>query len=156
MHGISGDARPSIDDIRHVRLVFCLLAAVVMAAALLAFATSLLQDPDSWWHIKVGMDMLASRTFPTVDIYSYTFAGQPWVAKEWLSQVLLAIAFEAGGWNGVVLLATAVIALTAFLTSWYLSAWLKPTLAIGLTLVLALLIGPIYVARPHIFTLPII
>ncbi|MES0152256.1 hypothetical protein NKJ81_01540 [Mesorhizobium sp. M0018] len=156
MRGISGGARPSIDDIRHVRLMFCLVAAVVMAAALLAFAHSLLQDPDSWWHIKVGMDMLARRTFPTVDIYSYTFAGQPWIAKEWLSQVLLAIAFQAGGWNGVVLLATAVIALTAFLTSWYLSAWLKPTLAIGLTLVLALLIGPIYVARPHIFTLPII
>ncbi|MER9544043.1 hypothetical protein NKI72_18465 [Mesorhizobium sp. M0437] len=156
MRGISGGARRSIDDIRHVRLMFCLVAAVVMAAALLAFAHSLLQDPDSWWHIKVGMDMLARRTFPTVDIYSYTFAGQPWIAKEWLSQVLLAIAFQAGGWNGVVLLATAVIALTAFLTSWYLSAWLKPTLAIGLTLVLALLIGPIYVARPHIFTLPII
>ncbi|MER9236582.1 hypothetical protein NKI56_31970 [Mesorhizobium sp. M0622] len=150
------EARLATEDTQRASLVFCLLAAVVIAAALLGFATSLLQDPDSWWHIKVGTDLLASRTFPTVDAYSYTFAGHPWIAKEWLGQVLLALAYKAGGWNGVVLLAVAAIALTVFLMSWYLSAWLKPTLAIGLTLVLALLIGPIYVARPHIFTLPII
>jgi hypothetical protein len=144
------------EDVRRLRLVFGLLAAAIMAAALLAFATSLLQDPDSWWHIKVGTDLLASRAFPTVDTYSYTFAGHAWIAKEWLGQILLALAYKAGGWNGVALLTIAAIALTAFLTSWYLSAWLKPTLAIGLTLVVALLIGPIYVARPHILTLPII
>jgi hypothetical protein len=158
MHGTGalGEARASIDAIQPVRLVFCLFAAIIMAATLSAFATSLLQDPDSWWHIKVGQDMLASRTFPTVDIYSYTFAGHPWIAKEWLSQVLLALAYEAGGWNGVALLTIAAITLTVFLMSWHLSAWLKPTLAIGLTFVLTLLIGPVYVARPHIFTLPII
>ena len=32
---------------------------------------------------------------PYVDIYSYTFTGQPWIAKEWLSQVLMALAYDA-------------------------------------------------------------
>ncbi|GLS35991.1 hypothetical protein GCM10010869_15800 [Mesorhizobium tianshanense] len=152
----SHEAAPLIDDNRRARLVFCLVAATVMAAALLALAASLLQDPDSWWHIKVGQDLLASRTFPTADTYSYTSAGHPWIAKEWLGQVLLALAYKTAGWNGVALLTIAVVALAVFLMSWHLSAWLKPTLAVGLTLVLALLVDPVYIARPHIFTLPII
>ena len=97
-----------------------------MAAVLAAFAGSILQDPDSWWQVKVGLDFLANRTFPTVDPYSYTFAGQPWIAKEWLGQVLLALAYRAGGWNGVVTLIIATISLTVFLMGWFLSAWLKP------------------------------
>ena len=49
------------------------------------------------------------------------FAGHPWIAKEWLGQILLALAYMAGGWNGVALLTIATIALTAFLLAWHLS-----------------------------------
>ena len=143
-------------EARHIRLVFCSAAAAILAAVFFGFATSFLQDPDNWWHVKVGLDLLASRTFPTVDTYSYTFAGHPWIAKEWLGQILLTLAYLAGGWNGVVLLTVATIALTSFLLAWYLSDALKPTLAIAVTLITAFLVGPIYNARPHIFTLPII
>src|ERR1700760_4005608 len=47
-------------------------------------------DPDLWWHIKVGQDILATHRWPTVDPYSFTAAGQPWIAYEWLGDVLLA------------------------------------------------------------------
>jgi len=141
---------------QRARLVFCLFIACVMAFGLAAFAGSILQDPDSWWQVKVGLDFLANRTFPTVDPYSHTFAGQPWIAKEWLGQVLLALAYRAGGWNGVVTLVIATVSLTVFLMSWFLSAWLKPTLAVALAFVAASMISPIYTARPHVFTLPII
>ncbi len=40
--------------------------------------------------------MLAKGTVPTVDPFSFTFAGQPWIAKEWLSQLLMAIGLQAG------------------------------------------------------------
>jgi hypothetical protein len=143
-------------DAQRIRLMFCLFGACVMAAALAAFAGSILQDPDSWWQVKVGLDLLANRTFPTVDPYSHTFAGQPWIAKEWLGQVLLALAYRTGGWNGVITLIIATVSLTVFLMGWFLSAWLKPTLAIALAFVAASLISPIYTARPHVFTLPII
>ncbi|MET2828719.1 hypothetical protein [Mesorhizobium shangrilense] len=141
---------------QRVRLVFCLFIACVMAFALAAFADSILQDPDSWWQVKVGLDFLANRTFPTVDPYSHTFAGEPWIAKEWLGQVLLALAYRAGGWNGVVTVIIATVSLTVFLMGWFLSAWLKPTLAVALAFVAASMISPIYTARPHVFTLPII
>ncbi|RVD14196.1 MAG: hypothetical protein EOS73_27475 [Mesorhizobium sp.] len=138
------------------RLIFCLLAALAMAGALAAQASATLQDPDSWWQVKVGLDFLTNRTFPTVDPYSYTFAGQPWIAKEWLGQVLLALAYRAGGWNGVVTAIIASISLTVFLIGWFLSAWLKPILAITLAFAAVFLINPIFTARPHVFTFPII
>jgi hypothetical protein len=141
---------------RRARLLFCLLAAGIMAAALTAFANSILQDPDSWWQVRVGLDFVANWTFPTVDPYSYTFAGQPWIAKEWLGQVLLALAYRAADWNGVVTLIIATVALTLFLTAWFLSGWLKPILAVGLAFLAASVISPIYTARPHVFTLPVI
>src|SRR5260370_7983709 len=52
----------------------------------------LLADPDSHWHVTVGNWILAHGAVPTVDAYSFTFAGQPWIAKEWLSPALLALA----------------------------------------------------------------
>lgn len=149
-------ATPSLEDAQRSRLIFCLFCACAVAYVLASHASALLLDPDSWWQVKVGLDFLANRTFPTVDPYSYTFAGQPWIAKEWLGQVLLALAYSAGGWNGVAALIIATVGLTVFLTGWFLSAWLKPVLAIALAFAAAFLVAPIYTARPHVFTLPII
>ncbi|UXN57965.1 hypothetical protein [Phyllobacterium zundukense] len=146
----------SIADDQRVRLLFCLAVAIFKAAALICAAGGLLQDPDNWWHVRVGLDMLSSGTFPTVDTYSYTFAGSPWIAKEWLGQILFALAYSLNGWNGVTLLTIAMITLTVFLLAWYLSASLKPTIAFGLTFVLSFLIDPILTARPLVFTFPII
>ncbi|WP_214471580.1 hypothetical protein [Mesorhizobium sp. dw_380] len=149
-------ATPSLADAQRIRLILCLLCACLVAYVLAAFAGETLQDPDSWWQVKVGLDFLENRTFPAVDPYSYTFAGQSWIAKEWLGQVFLALAYRAGGWNGVVTLIIASVGLTVFLMGWFLSAWLKPLLAIAVAFAAAFLIAPIYTARPHVFTLPII
>jgi hypothetical protein len=150
-------ARSSADGSQRVRWVFCLIAAAVVVAALVSHGGSVLHDPDNWWHVRVGLDLLSSHVFPTVDTYSYTFAGHPWIAKEWLGQILLALAYQAAGWNGVSLLAIAAIALMSFFLAWYLSLELKPLLAVGLTILLAFLVSWNYLnARPFIFTFPIV
>jgi hypothetical protein len=46
-------------------------------------------DPDVWWHIKTGQTILATHHFPTTDPYSFTVHGQPWVAYEWIGEVLV-------------------------------------------------------------------
>ncbi|RUX94946.1 MULTISPECIES: hypothetical protein [unclassified Mesorhizobium] len=153
------NARAGVEAATHderTRAIFCLFTAWAMAAILTAKAGSTLQDPDSWWQVKVGLDFLANRTFPTVDPYSYTFAGQPWIAKEWLGQVVLALAYKTGGWNGVVTVIIASISLTVFLMGWFLSAWLKPILATILAFAAVFLIMSIFTARPHVLTFPII
>jgi hypothetical protein len=54
-------------------------------------------DPDVWWHIKVGQDILHTHHFPTVDPYSFTAAGTPWIAYEWLGEIVLAFMYRLGG-----------------------------------------------------------
>src|SRR6266436_837067 len=54
-------------------------------------------DPDVWWHIKVGQDILRTHHWPTVDPYSFTAAGTPWIAYEWLGEIVLAWMYHLGG-----------------------------------------------------------
>src|SRR6185437_1016863 len=72
----------------------------------------LLADPDTQWHVALGNWILAHRAVPRVDTFSFTFAGEPWIAKEWLSQLLLAGAYDLGGWGAVVVLAAATFGVT--------------------------------------------
>jgi hypothetical protein len=58
-------------------------------------------DPDLWWHLKVGQSILATHRWPTTDPYSFTAAGQPWLAYEWLGDVLIALAAQVGGLRGL-------------------------------------------------------
>jgi hypothetical protein len=53
-------------------------------------------DPDVWWHIRVGQDILRTHTWPTSDPYSYTVHGMPWLAYEWLGDVVLALVAKHG------------------------------------------------------------
>lgn len=58
-------------------------------------------DPDLWWHIKDGQAILATHSWPTVDPYSFTVAGQPWMTFEWLGDVVIAWANRVGGVVGL-------------------------------------------------------
>jgi hypothetical protein len=112
----------------------------------------MLGDPDLWWHIVMGQGTINSGHVPTTDTYSYTFAGSPLIAKEWLSQVLLALAFNIGKWNAVLLLAAAAASTALALTYWELSRYINPIIACLLLLFVAYVLTPITIARPHIFT----
>lgn len=120
----------------------------------LMLAPQLLNDADSHWHLFVGRSILAGQGFPTVDAYSHTFTGQPWIAKEWLSQVLMALAERIGGWTGVAVLASASAALAfAILTHEALRRldWRPALVLVGAAMALSL---PHMLARPHLIALP--
>jgi len=58
-------------------------------------------DPDLWWHIKNGADILATHHWPTTDPYSFTVYGQAWISFEWLGDALLAMISRLGGVLGL-------------------------------------------------------
>ncbi len=70
-------------------------ASLLVAAATASRAFQL--DPDVWWHLKNGELILATHHWPTGDPYSFTVAGQPWLAYEWLGDVVLAVTWRLGG-----------------------------------------------------------
>src|SRR6516165_4377913 len=79
-------------------------ATALFVYAVVAFAPQVLNDGDTWWHLAAGGWMLDHRQVLRADVFSYTFAGRPWHTHEWLAEVVMALAFRAAGWSGVVLL----------------------------------------------------
>jgi len=122
---------------------------------LLALSARLLADPDIYWHITVGRWIVDHGAFPHVDPFSSTFAGAPWIAKEWLSQVVLAGVYHVAGWNGVAVLTAAAVAATLGLLAWALLQKLDPVAALGFVLVAMMLAAPHIVARPHALAMPV-
>ncbi len=119
-----------------IRVFYCLLAALCAIGPILQLAQGLFADPDTQWHLKVGLDMLANRAFPVVDTYSYTFAGEPWIAKEWLGQIMMAAAYHVAGWNGIGILMAVAIGLTTFCPTWFISASIRPMIAFAIALIM--------------------
>ena len=133
-------------------------SAIVLLALFIALlaASSLLNDPDTQWHIAVGRWIWSAGRVPSTDVFSYTFEGAPWIAKEWGSQLILFAAYQAGGWRGVATLAALAIACSFALLHAWLRQRVRSTAALGLTLVAVMLAAPHFLARPHILVLPII
>ncbi len=131
------------------------LVAAGIYALLIVLAPRLLADPDSYSHIALGRWILDHHAVPTVDPFSQTMRGTPWIAFEWLSEVLYTGAFSAGGWIAVAALAAAAVA-AAFgqLTRFLLRYW-QPVPTLIAVLVALVLVSPHILARPHILALPL-
>ena len=130
------------------------LAAVVYVLMAVSGA-KLLNDPDTCWHLVVGQWILQHGAVPHADMFSHTFLGQPWIAKEWLSQVLYAGAYAAAGWTGIVVLACVAIAAAFALLAHCLLERLAFIPALVLVTAALVLTAPHLVARPHVLALPI-
>jgi hypothetical protein len=82
----------------------------LLVAGVFVPARTFFVDPDVWWHIKVGASILANHHWPVTDPYSFTASGSPWIAYEWLGEVLLAAVNHAGGLVGLAILEIALSA----------------------------------------------
>ncbi len=91
----------------------------VVAGVSLTLATqtrSGISDPDTFWHIRAGEQLLATGNF-TSAATGTPFSSNPWVLHEWVPEVALALAARAGlvgvvvGWQ--LALAVLVVALVA-------------------------------------------
>jgi hypothetical protein len=125
---------------------------LVYYSILFAFPNYLLNDPDTFWHIRTGQWILDHAQVPTVDFFSYTVAGKPWISLEWLSEVFFAAAFKLGGWHAVVALAAAACSAVIGILCFHLVRHLRFSVAMGWIVLTALAISPHFFARPHVFS----
>src|ERR1041384_5156511 len=115
----------------------------------------LLIDPDTMWQITIGRWILDHGAVPTVDVYSFTMRGQPWISTQWLAQTAYAVAYTLAGWTGPVVLASICIAATYALLARYLARHLSETTALVLVAAALALTVPHLLARPHVLALPV-
>lgn len=128
----------------------------LIALSVSALAPQLLNDGDTFWHIRAGEWMLDHRAVLTFDPFSFTFAGKPWLTEEWLSEIIFALAYRVGGWSAVVLLTASAFAAASGLLAWHLSRFLSRTTTV-IACVLALAsVSASLLARPHMLALPVL
>lgn len=126
--------------------------AIVWLLAFFGGPSALFRDADAGWHIRAGEQMIASGTLPHGDPYSFSKAGEPWIAWEWASDVAAGVAHRVAGLNGVAWLY--MLAIAASVWMWFRLHW-----AAGGNFVLACLFAaPLlsttnmhWLARPHVF-----
>jgi hypothetical protein len=122
---------------------------------LLTLGPRLLNDPDSYSHIAVGRWIMAHGAVPASDPFSFSMHGAPWIAFEWLSEVIYAAVYTFSGWAGVAALAAAATALAVGLLTRFLLRELSPTPALLMVVAAIVLLAPHMLARPHMLTLPV-
>lgn len=114
-----------------------------------------LQDADTYWQIVVGQWIIDHRAFPTVDIYSFTKTGAPWISSSWLAQVLYAASYRAFGWAGPVMLAGLATASAFALLAQILGKRFAPIHAVIVAMAATVLSAYHFIARPHLLALPV-
>ena len=114
----------------------------------------LLSDGDAGWHIRTGQWILAHGRVPTQDMFSFSKAGAPWFAWEWLSDVLFAYLFQLAGFKALVLFAgVLIVGFSGLVLRFALWRGANP-MAAGLVVLLTIGASTVhFLARPHIFTL---
>ncbi len=126
------------------------------AATLLAVATIALSSItvfDFWWYLASGQRILATRSVPTTDPFSYTAEGRPWINHMWATQVLFTLLWERWGRLALIGLKTAAVAATfAVILKTMHARGVHPLLAAAVTLLAAWAGAEFWHARPQTFT----
>lgn len=136
------------------RLIFALF--VLVLPPIVATTPRLFGDGDVSWHIAAGRWILEHGRVPATDPFSFSMAGKPWVAHEWLAEVVYAGAFDLAGHAGLAAVVTiAVMALNAIVFL-HLRPRVGPVGLLVALLAMDIILRPFFYARPHVLVWPLL
>jgi hypothetical protein len=88
-------------------------------AVVLPRATLPMADGDAWWHIHAGEEILATGRVADTNTWTIAGDGFAWTSQDWLSNVIMATLYNAGGWGlGWLSLVFALAVVAAFALLW--------------------------------------
>jgi hypothetical protein len=145
------DASTARDPGPLIVALFALLIAFLFASTPLIFA-----DGDVSWHVASGEWILVHHAVPSTDPFSFTAFGQRWIAQEWLSDVVFALAFRTFGDAGLAMVAFVALAALFAIVGLELRRWASPIQVALTLLLLAMLLIPFTLARPHVLSWPVL
>ena len=68
---------------------------------ILSLFTASEQDPDFWWHVRIGRWMVDNWRLPSTDIFTFTVPNHVWTDHEYLTEILMWLVYGATGVVGV-------------------------------------------------------
>ena len=130
-------------------LIFLLVLGLGLGAGRHAF----LNDPGTFWHLRLGRDILHSRDVPRTDALTFTRHGAEWVDQAWLFDVGLRWLWTITGWGGAVGVTALLLAWTYALLARGLIRAIPSSCSVFAAVLLAVGIGAThFLTRPHLFT----
>ena len=131
-----------------------LLFLIVFAAAMAAGWRTLNNDGDLPRHLLMGQVIVESHSIPQEEMFSYVYQGRPYVAHEWLADVIYFLSYKALGLKGVVLLTALLIASAFFVLYYALSSEFEDRFLILIFILWGVAnTYPYWVARPLLFSI---
>ena len=121
-----------------------------MLAVLMLFMEGI-QDPDFWWHIRIGRWMVENGKLPSHDLFTHTVPANVWTDHEYLTEVLMWLIYSATGAVGIAI----VFGLITWAGFWliYRQVRRRPFVVAGLGLAIGALAGwPIWGPRAQMIT----
>lgn len=116
--------------------------------------SKMLRDPGTLWHTVVGQRILERGELPRTDPFSFTQAGQSWIAQQWLGECAMAVIHRVSGLDGLMLATVTLLSgVFAFLGGRLLRSGLPwPAAAMLLVLVFGASSYHFF-PRPHLVTI---
>ncbi len=121
-----------------------------MLAVLMLFMEGI-QDPDFWWHLRIGRGMVENGRLPAHDLFTFTVPDHVWTDHEYLTEVLMWLLYSAAGSVGLAI----AFGLVTWAGIWliYRQVRRQPYVIVGLGLALGALAGwPIWGPRAQMIT----
>src|SRR2546421_11984981 len=118
---------------------------------ILALFIGVQQDPDFWWHLKIGQWMVQHGQLPSTDIFTFTATGHSWTDHEYLTEILMWLTYSTLG--------LAALCIAFGLLTWagfwllFLQVRRQPFVFVGVGLTIAAIAGsPIWGPRAQMIT----
>ncbi len=122
----------------------------ILFLGLFAMAARNATDPDLCWHLRTGEYIAQHKSVPHTDPFSYTRAGEPWVAHEWGTELLLYQIQRTLGFAGLILIFAAILCAAFYCL--YLRCGSAPYIAGIVTLCAAWATAPTWGVRPQVLS----
>lgn len=129
-----------------------LIILSVSIVIILSRINRLIVDGDTFWAIKVGEWIYLHKSVPYQDVFSWTVYGNPWVAHEWLFDLIIYQFNKLFGLYGIIL-AILVPITVAFYFLWKTYAAERKSLVLTIIMfsIVVLILRYGVAARPQVY-----
>jgi hypothetical protein len=136
-----------------MRLTARWLFSILLFLGLFLMTLRPIADPDFWWHLRTGQLIAQTHLIPHSDPYSFTNNGKPWVAHEWLSELLIYGLYCLGSY-GLLIFTFSLLITTGFLFTYLRCPPDSRPYIAGFSLLLgAIATAPTWGVRPQMLSL---
>lgn len=126
----------------------------IAAAAALVLSFGPVRDPDVYWHVRLGRELLRTHSIHSAGSnWSLTPAHGTWTSSEWLAEIVLHGFVSAFGWQGMLVFQGVVTAALLAAVAGAVRPGRDPRARAVVYAIMVISLAPFFQARPQSISL---